>query len=192
MKRNILIAFAASSLLFYSTQAYAALLNFSAGVPFSHSITGKSADGTTNVTDGTSGVFIQIGLPLLPGIGIDNYKTKLKQGDCTGCWDIPINLSTTMYNLFYLLPIPIINLSVGAGIGTTEYRCGVVCVSTFEKGEASQWYASLGIPIIPLFDLHVSYRSISAKNIKWETGPYSGQKEDNSGSVIGVGVMFSF
>ena len=186
----IITSFAITSLVFSGTQAFA--LNFSAGIPLSHTITGKSADGTTNIPDGTSGLFVQASVPILPGIGIENYTTKLKQGDCTGCWDTPINLSTTMYNLFYLLPIPIINLSVGAGIGTTEYRCGVVCVSTFEKGEASQWYASFGIPIIPLFDLHVSYRSISAKNIKWETGPYKGQKEDNSGSVIGVGVMFSF
>ena len=95
----ILTAFAASSLLFASAQAYAALLNFSAWVPFSHTITGKSADGTKNIPDGTSGVFIQIGLPLLPGIGMDSYKTKLKQGDCTGCWNIPIDLVTMMYNL---------------------------------------------------------------------------------------------
>ena len=184
----ILTAFAASSILFASTQAYAALLNFSAGVPFSHSITGKSADGTTNVPDGTSGVFIQIGLPLLPGIGIDNYKTKLKSGTCTGCWNIPIDLATTMYNLYYILPIPIINLTVGAGIGTTEYQCAG-CGEDFDKGSASQWYASIGMPIIPLFDMHLSYRSISAKNIKWKDGS---EKEDNSGNVMGLGIGFNF
>ena len=189
MKRKIILtAFAATSLLFAGTQAYAALLNFSAGVPFSHSITGKSADGTKNIPDGTSGVFIQIGLPLLPGIGIDNYKTKLKQGDCTGCWNIPIDLETMMYNLYYILPIPIINLTVGAGIGTTEFQCSV-CGELFDKGTASQWYASVGMPIIPLFDMHLSYRSISAKNIKWKDGR---GKEDNSGSVMGLGIGFNF
>ena len=90
MKKIILTVFAASSLLLYSTQAFA-LINFSVGVPLSHTITGKSADGTTNVPDGTSGFFIQAGLPLLPGIGIDNYKTKLKQGNCVGCWNVPID-----------------------------------------------------------------------------------------------------
>ena len=113
----IIISFAITSLVFSGTQAFS--LTFSAGIPLSHTITGKSADRTTNIPDGTSGLFVQASVPILPGIGIDNYKTKLKQGDCTGCWDIPIDLSTTMYNLFYLLPIPIINLSVGAGIGTT-------------------------------------------------------------------------
>ena len=187
MKKIILTVFAASSLLLYSTQAFA-LINFSVGIPFSHTITGKSADGTTNVPDGTSGFFIQAGLPLLPGIGIDNYKTKLKQGNCVGCWNVPIDLATTMYNLYYLLPIPIINLTLGAGIGTTEYQC-TICGETFDKGSASQWYASIGMPIIPLFDLHLSYRSVSAKNIKWKDGR---GKEDNSGSVMGLGIGFNF
>ena len=119
MKKIIITVFATTSLLLYSTPSFA-LLSVSVGIPISHTITGKSADGTKNVPDGTSGVFIQIGLPLLPGIGIDNYKTKLKQGDCVGCWNLPIDLATTMYNLYYLLPIPIINLTVGAGIGTTR------------------------------------------------------------------------
>ena len=188
MKKIILTVFAASSLLLYSTPSFA-LLSFSVGMPLSHTITGKMKGGEKIEPDGVSGTFIQIGVPVLPGIGIDSYKTKIKAN--AGNDNIAHDLSTTIYNLYYLLPIPIINLSVGAGIGTTEYRC-VVCESIFEKGMASQWYASFGIPIIPLFDLHVSYRSISAKNIKWKTGPYTGQKEDNSGSVIGVGVMFSF
>jgi hypothetical protein len=188
MKRNILIAFAATSLLFYSTQAYAALLNFSAGVPFSHSITGKSADGTTNVSDGTSGVFIQIGLPLLPGIGIDNYKTKLKQGACVGCWNIPIDLVTTMYNLYYLLPIPIVNLTIGVGTGKIQHSYGGVAG---DDGPATQWYTSFGIPIIPLFDLHLSYRSISSK-IESTSGSDKGTKYDYGGSVMGLGIGFNF
>ena len=183
MKRNILTAFAATSLLFYSTQAFA-LLSFSAGVPFSHTITGKYNDGTAIKSDGVSGMFIQVGVPIFPGVGMDSYKTKLK---CASC-DKELSVSTTMYNLYYLLPIPIINLTLGAGIGTTEYQCAV-CGETFDKGSASQWYASIGMPIIPLFDLHLSYRSVSAKNIKWKDGR---GKEDNSGNVMGLGIGFNF
>ena len=187
MKKIILAVFAASSLLLYSTPSFA-LLNFSVGVPLSHTITGKMKGGEKIEPDGVSGTFIQIGVPVLPGIGIDNYKTKLKQGNCVGCWNVPIDLATTMYNLYYLLPIPIINLTLGAGIGTTEYQC-TICGEIFDKGSASQWYASIGMPIIPLFDLHLSYRSVSAKNIKWKDGR---GKEDNSGSVMGLGIGFNF
>ena len=180
MKRNILIAFAASSLLFYSTQAFA-LLNFSAGIPFSHTITGKWSDGAEVKTDGVSGMFIQVGVPIFPGVGMDSYKTKLK--------DTTIELATMIYNLYYLLPIPIINLTLGAGVGSTELQCSG-CAASFDKGSASQWYASLGMPIIPLFDLHLSYRSVNTKiGIKPGSG---GGEHDYSGNVMGLGIGFNF
>ena len=178
MKRNILIAFAASSLLFSSTQAFA-LINFSVGIPFSHTITGKYSDGTEIKSDGVSGMFIQVGVPILPGIGMDSYKTKLK--------DTTIELATMIYNLYYLLPIPIINLTIGAGVGSTEFQCSG-CAADFDKGTATQWYASFGIPIIPLFDLHLSYRSVSSK-IKTKSGSI---EHDLGGNVMGLGIGFNF
>jgi len=80
MKKIILTVFAASSLLLYSTQAFA-LLNFSVGVPLSHTFTGKTTSGSDMESDGVSGYFIQIGVPMLPGIGMDSYKTKIKDQD---------------------------------------------------------------------------------------------------------------
>jgi len=180
MKRNILIAFAASSLLFSSTQAFA-LINFSVGIPFSHSFTGNWYDGDAVKSDGVSGTFIQVGVPLLPGIGIDSYKTKIK--------DSTAEVATMIYNLYYLLPIPIINLTLGAGVGSTELQCSV-CSSVFEKGSATQWYASFGFPIIPLFDLHLSYRSVSSK-IKLKA-LYGGTESDFGGNVMGLGIGFNF
>ena len=180
MKRNILIAFAASSLLFSSTQAFA-LINFSVGIPFSHSVTGKYSDGTEVKTDGVSGMFIQVGMPLLPGIGIDSYKTKLKDNTPR------VDLATMIYNLYYLLPIPIINLTLGVGVGSTELQCDT-CATSFDKGSASQWYASFGMPIIPLFDLHLSYRSVSSK-IKNKSGS---MEHDLGGNVMGLGIGFNF
>ena len=178
MKKIVLTVFAASSLLLYSTQAFA-LLNFSVGMPLSHTITGKESDGTEIKSDGVSGIFIQVGVPILPGIGIDSYKTKLKDKTPT------VELATMIYNLYYLLPIPIINLTLGVGVGSTELQCSTC--AAFDKGSASQWYASFGMPIIPLFDLHLSYRSVSSK-IKI----ISGGEHDLSGNVMGLGIGFNF
>ena len=179
MKKIIITVFAASSLLLYSTPSFA-LLNFSVGVPLSHSF----ADTKVAESEGVSGYFIQIGVPMLPGLGMDSYETKLK---CTGCSKVP-KLSTSMYNLYYLLPIPIINLTIGLGTGKTEYSYGDVAI---DDGAATQWYTSFGIPIIPLFDLHLSYRSISSK-IEWTTGDDKGTKSDFGGSVMGLGIGFNF
>ena len=177
MKKIILTVIAASSLLLYSTQAFA-LLNFSVGVPLSHTFTGKYSSGEEVKSDGVSGAFIQVGVPLLPGIGMDSYKTKLKDNTPT------VEVATMIYNLYYLLPIPIINLTLGVGVGSTELQCGD-CTA---KGSASQWYASFGMPIIPLFDLHLSYRSVSSK-IKNKSGS---MEHDVSGNVMGLGIGFNF
>ena len=178
MKKIILTVFAASSLLLYSTQAFA-LLNFSVGVPLSHTITGKYSDGTEIKSEGVSGTFIQVGVPMLPGIGMDSYKTKIESDD-------PFELETMIYNLYYLLPIPIINLTLGVGTGSTTFKCSD-CDAYFDKGSASQWYASFGMPIIPLFDLHLSYRSVSSK-IKIKSGP----EHDLSGNIMGLGIGVNF
>ena len=181
MKRNIILtAFAVSSLLFSSTQAFA-LINFSAGIPFSHSFSGNWYDGTAVESDGVSGMFIQVGVPIFPGVGMDSYKTKLK--------DSTAELATTIYNLYYLLPIPVINLTLGVGAGSTELQCAA-CSSAFEKGSATQWYASFGMPIIPLFDLHLSYRSVSSK-MKLKA-IYGGTESDFGGNVMGLGIGFNF
>ena len=179
MKKIIITVFAASSLLLYSTPSFA-LLNFSVGVPLSHSF----ADTKVAESEGVSGYFIQIGVPMLPGLGMDSYETKLK---CTGCSKVP-KLSTSMYNLYYLLPIPIINLTIGLGTGKTEYSYGGVAI---DDGAATQWYTSFGIPIIPLFDLHLSYRSISSK-MESTSGEDKGTKYDFGGSVMGLGIGFNF
>jgi hypothetical protein len=179
MKKIILTVFAASSLLLYSTPSFA-LLNFSVGVPLSHSF----ADTKVAESEGVSGYFIQIGVPMLPGLGMDSYETKLK---CTGCSKV-LKISTSMYNLYYLLPIPIINLTIGLGTGKTEYSYGGVAI---DDGAATQWYTSFGIPIIPLFDLHLSYRSISSK-IESTSGDNKGTKYDYGGSVMGLGIGFNF
>ena len=194
MKKIILTVFAASSLLLYSTPSFA-LVSVSVGIPMSQAITGTvggaaSYDRTYgNAPDKTSGYFLGVGF-LSFGLGIDSYTTKFKTGNCTGCWSAGADagLKTSMTNLFYLLPVPVVNLIIGLGTGTHEYDC-TVCSQYYDKGSASQWYTSIGMPIIPFFDIHLSYRSITSKNIKYKS---DGVKDDNSGSVTGLGLAFNF
>ena len=182
MIRKIIISWiATTSLIFFSTQAFA-LLNFSVGVPLSHTFSGEYNGGGKVESDGVSGTFVQIGVPILPGIGMDSYKTKLKVDGATEQHEV----ETSIYNLYYLLPIPVINLTFGAGVGSTEIKFSGSS-EYFDKGSATQVYASLGFPIIPLFDLHLSYRSVSSKvKIK------SGGEHDMGGNVMGLGIGFNF
>ena len=176
MKKIILTVFAASSLLLYSTPSFA--ISLSVGVPIGASI---KNDAGTEVADGASGYFLGVQLPFGLGLGMDSHKTKLKDTNDN-------NLETSMYNLYYQLPVPVVSLILGLGTGNSNYDCPG-CAEIFDKGAATQWYTSIGFPIIPFFDIHLSYRSITSKNVKYKR---TGIKEDVSGTITGIGLAFNF
>ena len=180
MKKIILTVIAATSLLLYSTPSFA--ISLSVGVPVGASI--KKTDGS-EVADGASGYFLGVQLPFGLGLGMDSHKTKFK--------DSTVKVATSMYNLYYQLPVPVVSLILGLGTGNSNYDCpdsgGGTCAEIFDKGAATQWYTSIGFPIIPFFDIHLSYRSITSKNVKYKA---SGNKEDVSGTITGIGLAFNF
>ena len=181
MKKIILTVFAATSLLLYSTPSFA--ISLSVGVPIGASIKG---DDGSEVADGASGYFLGVQLPFGLGLGMDSHKTKFKD-------DSTLKVATSMYNLYYQLPVPVVSLILGLGTGNSNYDCPDggygTCAEQYDKGAATQWYTSIGFPIIPFFDIHLSYRSITSKNVKYKA---SGNKEDVSGTITGIGLAFNF
>ena len=186
MKKIFLTVFAASSLLLYSTPSFA-LLSVSVGMPMGYNF----AEGGGTATN-MGGYFLGVQLPFGLGLGMDSHKIKATEENV-------LELNTNMYNLFYQLPIPVINLILGIGAGSQHLECAdiyggqgnsvVSCKDTYDKGSATQFYTSVGLPILPLFDFHISYRMITSKNQKVKS---SGQKFDHSGSVTGIGIAFNF
>ena len=148
------------------------------------------AEGSSE-KDSFSGYFLGVQLPFAMGLGIDSHNYKAKGSTDT--------VNTNIYNLFYQLPIPVINLILGLGVGSQDLECADVyggegdsvisCADYFDKGAVTQWYTSIGFPIIPLFDIHLSYRSITSKKMKEKS---SGTEVDYSGSVTGIGLAFNF
>ena len=192
MKKIILAVFAASSLLLYSTPSFA--ISLSVGVPIAASLTAKQDDGSTTKTDGSSGYFLGVQLPFGLGLGMDSHKTKIK--------DSTYKIAHTMYNLYYQLPVPVVSLILGLGTGNSNYDCpdagfddtwrkGKSCADVWDPGSATQWYTSVGFPIIPFFDIHLSYRSITSKNVYLKGGGTSTQ-QDLGGTITGVGIAFNF
>ena len=179
MKKIILTVFAATSLLLYSTPSFA--ISLSVGVPVAASI---KNDAGSEIADGASGYFLGVQLPFGLGLGMDSHKTKFK--------DSTVKVATSMYNLYYQLPVPVVSLILGLGTGNSNFDCpgsgGGTCAEIFDKGAATQWYTSIGFPIIPFFDIHLSYRSITSKNIK----DPDGSKYDVSGTITGIGLAFNF
>jgi len=191
MKKFILSAFTATTLLLPITQVFAAPLTISLGIPQEQTFTEKNESGSKIETDGSSGYFLGIKFPVGFGLGIDSYKTKFK-GDTS-------KIVTIMYNIFYQFPIPVINLTIGIGSGKTTLGCSACAEdytdpesgdkTGYKAGAASQWYTSFGIQLTQLIDIHISYRSITSKKIEQV---YSGTKVNYSGNVTGVGLTFIF
>ena len=173
MKKIILTVFAATSLLLYSAQAFA-LLSVSVGVPLSLECETKCE------LDSLSGYFLGVQLPFALGLGMDSIKVKGKGQKSTSTIDI--------YNLFYQLPIPVINLIFGLGVGSESYEGDGS--EDWEDGTANQWYTSIGFPIMPLFDFHVSYRSITTKDAKYK--PSGSKSQSSTATVMGAGLAFNF
>jgi len=191
MKKIILTVFAATSLLLYSTPSFA-LLSISVGVPVASTFTAPAdSDGDKSESDGSSGYFIGVQLPFAVGLGIDSYETKVKGTNQ--------KVKTSMYNLFYQLPIPVVNLIIGLGTGEKKLDCPQfhssmpkACSEYMKKGGATQWYTSIGVPLLPLFDIHLSYRSVTSKTVEYIGPNADGSKSDLGETVTGVGIAFNF
>ena len=192
MKKFILTAFTATTLLLPISPLFAGPLTISLGIPQEHTFTEKNESGSKIEADGSSGYYLGIKFPIGGlGLGIDSYKTKFK-GDST-------KIVTMMYNLFYQFPIPVLNFTIGLGSGKTKLDCSECAEdytdpesgykTGYKAGEASQWYTSFGIQLTQLIDIHISYRSITSKKIEQV---YSGTKVNYSANVTGVGLAFNF
>ena len=92
MKKIILSAFTATSLLLSSSPIFAVPLTISLGISQEQTFTEKNESGSKIETDGSSGYFLGIKFPVGFGLGIDSYKTKFK-GDTS-------KIVTFMYNVF--------------------------------------------------------------------------------------------
>ena len=191
MKKIILSAFTATSLLLPSAPVFAGPLTISLGIPQEHTFTEKNESGSKIEADGSSGYFLGIKFPVGFGLGIDSYKTKFK-GDTS-------KIVKIMYNVFYQFPIPVINITIGIGSGKTTLDCSA-CEEDYtdpesgdktgyKAGAANQWFTSFGIQFNQLIDIHISYRSVTSKKIEQV---YSRAKVNYSGKVTGVGLSFIF
>ena len=179
--KKVLFVFVGLVCMGYSTQLQANSISVSADVPLK-----QTFRNTTLKTDGKpSGYVLQVKLPMLVGVGLEQYDSKLK-------------LSTThiisdLYTIFYQLPIPILNITFGAGYGKTKYDCPT-CIgdTTFKDAKTSTQFVQIGWSILPLLDIHYglhnTYGSVEAKDL----GNGVVTKMNIGGTVSTVGLSIGF
>ena len=171
-KKLLSVLVAGLMLCSFSTSAFAELFSISAGVPMTYTF---NESGTES--DGTSGLLMHVKMPIMLGLGIENYETKIKD-------TVDQKVSHTIYDMFYQFPIPFINITAGVGFGINETSCTGCDVS---QGNVVQYYAQLGIPIM-VVDIHVSHHTIYSK----ATDNNTDKDVNYGGSLTAIGVSVGF
>ncbi len=173
----------AAFLTFYHTEAKAEFY-FSAGVPLGYDFSGENYNGETFETEKISVRMFHAHLSTLFGLGYESYEILLKDSNYS-LYDQTV--AFTMYDLFYVLPIPSILFTIGAGFGEAEMKC-ISCSDYFNKGQVSQFYLQVGYPFASFMDIHLSYHVISSKIIT----KIDENELDLSGTNIALGFGISF
>lgn len=166
MKKTIIGLFAGFALLAFAAAAQAEILTIAADVPLSYSFSDSARSA-----DSISGSKISLNFIAFPvGIGVETYTISSTAATVVSAVDVQ------MYDLFYTLPIPIVSLVAGVGFGT-----GTVAGS--DDGALTQYWFSAGIPIFPLFDIHLGYHSVTGT---------SAAGVDMGGTMTSLGIKFGF
>ncbi|MCH8884370.1 MAG: hypothetical protein IIA41_12860 [SAR324 cluster bacterium] len=135
--------------------------------------------------DEVSGFKLGLGILTFPavdfGLGYERYELTEDAGgtDATVTFDI--------IDVFVDIPFPFINIVIGAGMGRTEFELGTVSKSA----DVTQWYVSLGYPILLLFDIHVGWHQVMVDEIDVPMGATT-VPVDVSGTMWSVGAKLGF
>lgn len=154
MKGYIRKALVTLALMILSNSAFADVY-LGIEVPLSYGFK-QADDGSSLDADGMpSGYILLAQLPFFSGgIGFESYDIKL---DMTG--DHHINI--WMADAFYILPIPVVDVALGAGYGTVELKGDNA--SYYEKSTSSQFFVRLAVPISPMVKIIGSYHNVFAR-----------------------------
>ena len=174
------------ALMLWTVPAKADLLSVHADIPLSFSPTQEGAD----TPDSISGARVGLSLFILPlGIAYESYEVSYSS-DSVDSKD-----TYQIASVFVNLPVPVINiaLGVGAGMVTVEGELSDGTKLTADDSAATSFFATLGYPILPLFDVHVGYQVINANKVEVKN-PSGGfeYERDPSGTVWTAGIKIGF
>jgi len=177
MKRLLAGLMLGGWLVIMGAPAFADTISVSLDVPVTYS----PKDST--LTDAkASGVLVGVSLPFLVGVGYDTFKVTGNIGGTT-----PFESKASLVDLFFDLPIPIINIRLGAGLGkaTLDAPTGT---GTYPKANLTQLFLNAGWPLLPAVDVHLGYRLLKGDTVNSSTAT----TVDLGASMITAGVKVGF
>ena len=129
--------------------------------------TNKNAFAKDQTSTDVKGFKLQIAGSQHIGVGYERYEVNGK-GASGGGGGFEFTTTFQFYDLVLDLPTRWVNFGLGYGAGTVNSNIKSPGGSppTTKEGDASQWFASLGIPLGEHFDIHAAYHVVSVKDMK--------------------------
>jgi hypothetical protein len=191
MKKAWVALAAGVSLMLGQGVARADLLSVTADIPLQLQL---KLD-TTNVNNSVAGYKVGVSLPFLVGFGFESYKAALDKKDFGAKGD----LNFQIVDIFLNLPIPFVNIAIGAGAGSatfdpSKFDFGGGTSLKLDAAPLTQYFVSLGLPIAVVFDVHLGYHVLSGKfDTKATNGGVTVKDSSNlSATMISLGAKVGF
>jgi len=190
MKTKLAAFVAIVGLLALSTPARAEFISVSADLPMTFAAK-FSGTGTALSPDASvSGLKLGVKLPFFMGLGLENYTASLNA--TTMGTPAALDYAVTMYDIFFTLPIPFINIVLGVGLGSGQFGAdtGPNYKAQFETGAFYQYWVSGGISIA-IVDIHVGVHMLSGTHLK-KTGSVAPSDLNVSATMMSLGAKVGF
>ena len=183
--KKVLIALTSFCAAFLaSTPAQADLLSVHVDVPVSFTPSQSSVDPDT-----PTGIKAGVSFFLFPvGLAYENYEVKYSDDT----QDLDSTTKYSIFDIFFNLPIPIVNIAIGAGAGTVTAEGTLGGAALTAESNVTNVFASLGYPIFPLVDVHLGYQQISGDKVDVKVNGTTQFQEDPSGTMITAGIKVGF
>jgi len=189
IKRPALLALALCAALAIARPALADTFSVSADLPFASSLTlkpGVGTSGSQTLSDtSVSGFTAAVSFSWL-GLDYEDYASSFSKSG------LKFDYNVQMYDILLNLPIPVVDVVIGGGVGNGSFsNCklnGVGCTFQLKTANLTGYFASLGIPIFPLIDLHLGYHVFSGTN----DSKVGGSNEKVNGDMYSLGIKVGF
>ncbi len=180
MKKNLIAAAIASALICAASAAHAQFFSISADLPVQYKFDqGGSADDV-------SGFTAAVNLPFLVGFGYESYSATLNNGAGVG---ISREITFTIFDVFFDLPTPLVNIGLGLGFGSAEVKDGAGSTQTFDDADVFQYFVTIGLPFAGVFDVHLGFHALQGTA---DNKSATGQDQDIDGKMISLGLRIGF
>ncbi|HEX7926512.1 MAG TPA: hypothetical protein VF678_02905 [bacterium] len=199
MKRILFIALLALAVTAFANSASA--ISFTLDVPTHYTLDSRTVNTQGNAPlknqtlDDVSGFKLLMAGSHHLGVGYERYDVKGKGVSGGGGGPFAFTTTFQFYDVVLDLPMRLLDFGLGYGVGTvnTSITTSTPPTPVAEQANASQWFASVGIPFGQHFDLHVAYHVVSTEHLKLSnTGGGGPDALDLSGHTLMAGVRLAW